>query len=227
MCKDLQHLWQWIRKPSCSWRRGGEDLETGQKQFLEARGGSAESRAFSPRHKTFIKDQTQCRFCLKYLNRVHQHHLAGRKSRLSVDLLTRDTNLWHNEVAWGMRHFAFSWRERTVAKVSLVNSRAHVFMCVYLLICKRLLDPAGFSSVRQRKLTHWYFQTIRKSRPCSAVWTRGPFLEWDRVWSLKGGPLLVVFSCLVLLHPYTFLARTQTSYRLKSVPLSIFSYQWI
>ena len=76
--------------------KSGESLETAEKQFLEARGGCGKSRALAgtpSAGENVCESMTQCRFCLKYLNLFHQHHLAGRKSLLSVDLLTGDTNL--------------------------------------------------------------------------------------------------------------------------------------
>lgn len=139
----------------------GESLETAEKQFLEARGGCGKSRALAGTpwaRENVCESTTQCRFCLKYLNLFHQHHLAGRKSLLSVDLLTGDTNLWHNEVAGGMLYSSFPWRERRVTKVASVNPRAHIFVWVHSLLMQSSLKPNGLQPI------HWYFQTIRKRR---------------------------------------------------------------
>ena len=116
----------------------GESLETALAGTPSARENVCESTA-------------QCRFCLKYLNLFHQHHLAGRKSLLSVDLLTGDTNLWHNEVAGGMLYSSFPWRERRVTKVASVNPRAHIFVWVHSLLMQSSLKPNGLQPI------HWYF----------------------------------------------------------------------
>lgn len=128
----------------------GESLETAEKQFLEARGGCGKSRALAgtpSARENVCESMTQCRFCLKYLNLFHQHHLAGRKSLVYVDLLTGDTNLWHNQVAGGMLYSSFPWRERRVAKDTSVNARAHIFVWVRSLVCNCLLNPIGFSQL--------------------------------------------------------------------------------